>query len=82
MARPWVAMLIGEHYRGQTGLSARLSVSEDVRTACQCDAAQMAMFTALESEYLLQSAGLADPTVTANGAVGKTNSCNERVSVK
>lgn len=41
----------------------------------------MAMFTALQSEYLLQSTGLADPTVTANGAVGKTNICNETVSV-
>jgi len=58
-----------------------LCASEDVRTACQCNAAQMAMFTVLQSEYLLQSTGLADPTVTANGAVGKTNSCNETVSV-
>lgn len=41
----------------------------------------MVVFTALRSEYLLQSTGLADPTVTANGAVGKTNSCNETVSV-
>lgn len=53
----------------------------DVRAAFLCGAAQMAMFTALQSEYLLQLTGLADPTVTANGAVGKTNSCNEAGSV-
>lgn len=41
---------------------------------------RLAGFTALLSEYLLQSTGLADPTVSANGAVGKTNSCNETVS--
>lgn len=52
----------------KTGLHARLC---DVRAACQRDAAQMVVFTALQSEYLLQPTGLADPTVTANGTVGK-----------
>lgn len=61
------------------GLCGCLSASENVRAGRQCDAAQMVMFTALQSEYLLQSTGLADPTVTANGVVGKTNSCNETV---
>lgn len=65
-----------------SGTARPSSVSEDVRAACRCDAAQMVMFTALQSDYLLQPSGLADPTVTANGAVGKTNSCNEIVSVK
>lgn len=73
MACPLASML--------KGLCDCLSSLEDIRAACQCDAAQMVMFTALQSEYLLQSTGLADPTVTANGAVGKTNSCNETVSV-
>lgn len=41
----------------------------------------MAVFTALQSEYLLQLTALADPTVAANGAVGKTNSCKEAGSV-
>lgn len=82
MARPLAAILIAKPPEAPNWPFMAASVSEDVRAACQCDAAQMAVFTALQSEYLLQSTGLADPTVTANGAVGKTNSCNETVSVK
>lgn len=72
---PLVAML--KSPRRHFGLEG----SEDIRASCQCDAAQMVVFIALQSEYLLQSTGLADPIVTANGAVGTTNSCNESVSV-
>lgn len=49
---------------------------------CACGAVQMVLLTALQSEFLLQPTELADPTVTANGAVGKTNTCNETLSVK
>lgn len=74
MTHFFVAMLIAKPQKNQNwplSLSVCLSVLEGVRAACQCDAAQMVVFTALQSEYLLQSTGLADPTVTANGAVGK-----------
>lgn len=59
-------------FRLSVGLLVCLSGHKDVRA--QCDAAQMAMFTALQSEYLLQLTRLADPTGEANGAVGQTNS--------
>lgn len=73
MAHSSVAMLIAKPQKepNVAFMPVCLSVLEDVRAACQCDAAQMVVFIALQSEYLLQPTGLADPTVTANGAVGK-----------
>lgn len=63
---------VAEAFLWPRGLQSRLSVF---------GAAQTAVFMALQSEYFLQLTGLADPAVTANGAVGKTNSCNEAGSV-
>lgn len=65
MAHRPVAMLTAKPQKNQKWLYGCLSVLVDVR------AAQMVVFIALQSEYLLQPTGLADPTVTANGAVGK-----------